>query len=80
MVTDCGADPDYGFEDLANLMRLARIDHQVELRVNHAVVEDPAMQGVFGTPADLARPKPPSPAPCWWMRTRRAANCRPGSS
>ena len=61
VVTDCGADPDYGFEDLANLMRLARIDHQVELRVNHAVVEDPAMQGVFGTPADLARPEATEP-------------------
>ncbi len=27
---DCGADPNYSFQDLANLMRLARIDHGAE--------------------------------------------------
>ena len=29
---DCGADPNYAFEDLANLMRLARIDHGAEFQ------------------------------------------------
>lgn len=29
---DCGADPDYQFEDLANLMRLARIDLNAEFK------------------------------------------------
>lgn len=72
VVTDCGADPDYGFEDLANLMRLARIDHQVELRVNTAVVEDPAMLGVFGTPGDLARPE--ASEPCAMLVDARTAS------
>jgi hypothetical protein len=57
VVTDCGADPDCNFDDLANLMRLARIDHGVELRINTAVVDEPALQGVFGLPSDLARPE-----------------------
>lgn len=32
IVADCGADPDYRFEDLENLVRKARIDLQAEIR------------------------------------------------
>jgi len=54
---DCGCDPDYSFKDLANLMRLARIDHGLELRINEDVADDPLLGKVFGRPSDL-RPAP----------------------
>jgi hypothetical protein len=50
---DCGCDPSYRFGDLANLMRLARIDHRLELRVNEQVASDPVLGTVFGKPGDL---------------------------
>lgn len=56
VVCDCGCDPGYGFLDIANLMRLARIDHRLELAVNEAAAADPVLGKVFGRPADLAAP------------------------
>jgi len=53
VVCDCGCDPDYSFRDLANLMRLARIDHGLELRINEQVAADPLLGKVFGRPSDL---------------------------
>ncbi|MBI2401724.1 MAG: hypothetical protein HYV20_03080 [Gemmatimonadetes bacterium] len=32
VVCDCGADPEYGFEDLGNLVRKARVDYGAEIR------------------------------------------------
>jgi hypothetical protein len=55
VVCDCGCDPDYRFGDLANLMRLARIDQRLELRVNEQVANDPLLGAVFGKPGDLTR-------------------------
>jgi hypothetical protein len=55
VVCDCGADPDYGFDDLANLIRLARIDHSVEIRVNTEVTQHSSLQRVFATPAAFIR-------------------------
>lgn len=55
VVCDCGADPDYLFGDLANLIRLARIDHQLEIRVNADVVKNAALLGTFGTPESFRR-------------------------
>ena len=56
-VCDCGADPDYRFGDLGNLIRLARIDLGVDVSV-----EDPASFGpgnplrdVMGGTADFRR-------------------------
>ncbi|MET0517413.1 MAG: hypothetical protein ABW005_01140, partial [Burkholderiaceae bacterium] len=50
LASDNGADAGYGFADLANLIRLARIDLGVEI----AVVRDfggwPVLASVFGTP------------------------------
>ncbi len=34
IATDCGADPDYEFEDLANLIRKCRIDLGIEIQIN----------------------------------------------
>ena len=55
VVCDCGADPDYRFDDLANLMRLARIDHGVELVVNRDVAAHPLLGRRFGTPESFTR-------------------------
>ena len=57
VASDNGADPTYAFADLANLIRLARID----LRVDISVVSDfagwPRLINVFGKPDDfLDRP------------------------
>jgi Patatin-like phospholipase len=51
---DCGCDPNYGFRDLANLIRLARIDHGLELRVNEDIAKDAKLGAVFGRPDDLS--------------------------
>lgn len=50
---DCGADPQYTFEDLANLTRLARIDFGIELCVDTAIAGRKELGQVFGTFADF---------------------------
>lgn len=52
---DCGADPDYQFDDLANLIRLARIDFNIDIEVDEDVTTNIARLGAFlGTAAQLA--------------------------
>ena len=64
VLCDCGCDPDYAFADLANLIRLARIDHGLEIRLNEAALLDPQLQSRFGRPEDFRRKKDqPRPAP-----------------
>jgi hypothetical protein len=54
LMCDCGADPEYRYKDLANLVRLARIDFQLELEVDHGVARTPsALAGVFGIPDNM---------------------------
>ena len=50
---DCGADPEYKFDDLANLARLARIDHGLELEVDMDAACDEDLGKVFGTFSDF---------------------------
>lgn len=50
---DHGADPEYRFDDLANLIRLARIDLQVDVEVEESVREHPLLGRWFGVPADF---------------------------
>jgi hypothetical protein len=60
VVCDDGCDPEYKFEDLANLVRLARIDHEVEVEVDDDIVKDAELGKVFAMPkqfADLAAGK-----------------------
>jgi hypothetical protein len=54
VVCDDGCDPDYKFEDMANLIRLARIDHDVEVEVDDDIVKDAELSKVFATPELLA--------------------------
>jgi hypothetical protein len=55
VVCDNGRDSDYQFADLANLIRLARIDFRLEIEVDTAVTQQDSLKGVFGTPADFAK-------------------------
>lgn len=57
---DDGADPDYGFGDLANLVRLARIDHETEIVVDRDVADAPYLRDVFGTPEEFRSRRPRS--------------------
>jgi len=54
VVCDCGADLPYQFEDLANLIRLARIDFGIEIEVDTGVMDDPELRNAFGLPSELA--------------------------
>jgi hypothetical protein len=55
VLCDCGADPEYLFGDLANLVRLARIDYQLELRVNTDVLTHPELKKYFAKPESFRR-------------------------
>ena len=52
---DCGCDPDYEFQDLANLTRLVRIDHGLEIRVNRRARGESLLNQVFAAPDDFRR-------------------------
>lgn len=55
VVADCGCDPDYQFEDLANLTRLVRIDHGLEMRVHKRAHGEALLNQVFARPEDFKR-------------------------
>jgi hypothetical protein len=58
---DCGADPLIRFDDLANLIRLARIDFGLEIQVDESVTGSLSqLRHIFGTPEELAQPQPGS--------------------
>lgn len=54
LASDSGADPNYAFGDLANLIRLVRIDFGLELSVVRDFKAWPVLAGVFGAPEDFA--------------------------
>ncbi|NBF13243.1 hypothetical protein [Pseudomonas sp. Fl4BN1] len=53
---DCGCDPDYQFDDLANLVRLARIDQALEIREDPGVLEHPQLKAVFASLEQFRQP------------------------
>ena len=56
VMCDCGADPDYRFDDLANLIRLARIDHGIEIKINRDVLATGhPLNKYVGAPEDFQR-------------------------
>lgn len=65
---DNGADPDYAFDDLANLIRLAKIDFHLDIRIvdprDIDTTRPPfeALKRLFGTPEKF-RTAPPARAP-----------------
>jgi predicted acylesterase/phospholipase RssA len=53
---DCGADPSYRFDDLADLIRLARIDFGIDIDVDESVTASLSrLRHVFGTADELSR-------------------------
>lgn len=54
VVCDDGCDPVYRFGDLANLIRLARIDFRAEIEVDMSITADARLGKVFGVPADFS--------------------------
>lgn len=64
VVCDSGCDPAYRFDDLTNLVRLARIDQQLEIRENHEVVNHPVLGQVFGTISQFQHPPEPGSRKC----------------
>ena len=50
---DDGADVEGHFPDLANLVRLARIDFELELEINQEICRDAVLGRTFGRPEDL---------------------------
>jgi hypothetical protein len=57
VVCDCGCDHPYQFEDLANLIRLARIDFGIELTLDEGVAGVDKLKDVFGSPVEVAKKK-----------------------
>lgn len=54
VVCDSGCDPHYRFDDLTNLIRLARIDQALEIKVDTAVLGNPILAPYFGKLEDFA--------------------------
>ncbi|MCU7647589.1 patatin-like phospholipase family protein [Pseudomonas piscis] len=53
---DSGCDPDYRFDDLANLVRLARIDQALEIREDPGVLQHPLLKTVFASQEQFRQP------------------------
>jgi Patatin-like phospholipase len=53
VLADCGADPDYAFDDLENLVRKARIDLQAEVRFQKPRGPDTPLLPISNTTQDL---------------------------
>ncbi|AZD08561.1 hypothetical protein C4K26_3158 [Pseudomonas chlororaphis] len=58
VLCDCGADPSYQFDDLANLIRLARIDQALEIEEDLGVHEVSLLAPYFGHTANFSHPGP----------------------
>ncbi|HEX5420380.1 MAG TPA: hypothetical protein VFY39_10300, partial [Gammaproteobacteria bacterium] len=54
VLCDNGCDPDYEFNDLGNLIRLARIDFQLEIEVDEEICRRSDLGRDFGVAADFA--------------------------
>jgi hypothetical protein len=54
VLADCGADPDYHFGDIEDLVRKARIDLGVRIEFQRPRSERPPVLAAFGSLADLA--------------------------
>lgn len=59
LACDCGQDPDWAFDDVANLVRKARADFQAEIRFmsreEMGEMVDAALRAYLGTPAEFER-------------------------
>lgn len=53
VVCDCGCDANYQFDDLANLIRLARIDQSLEIEVDTDILSHKILGPIFGNVCDF---------------------------
>jgi hypothetical protein len=53
VVCDSGSDPDYSFQDLTNLIRLARIDQRLEIKLDSQILSHPTLAPYFGRLEDF---------------------------
>jgi hypothetical protein len=60
VMCDNGCDPMYRFEDLANLIRLARIDFRLNIEIDTRIAAHDKLKQVFGVPEDFK----PADGPC----------------
>lgn len=56
VMCDCGADPKYQFDDLSNLIRLARIDQGLEIVEDEGIRKVPELARYFGGIQNFAKP------------------------
>jgi hypothetical protein len=74
---DCGADPGYRFDDLADLIRLARIDFGIEIEVDESATDSLShLRHVFGTAEELSQPRPGSNKCALLLNVFRSAAAR----
>lgn len=64
VLADCGCDPTYRFDDLANLSRLARIDHALDICEDRGVLADPVLGEVFASLDQFSQPVSPTARQC----------------
>ncbi|WP_097303571.1 patatin-like phospholipase domain-containing protein [Pseudomonas chlororaphis] len=64
VMCDCGADPSYQFDDLANLIRLARIDQALEIVEDLDVHRVPLLAPYFGHTRNFSHPGPDDSLRC----------------
>lgn len=64
VVCDCGCDPEYKFDDLSNLVRLARIDQSLEIREDTGVLANYTLEKVFGSLREFQQPASPDSDKC----------------
>lgn len=64
VLCDCGCDPTYQFDDLTNLIRLARIDHALEIREDTGVLTNSTLAKVFASISEFKNPPEPGSDKC----------------
>ncbi|MGE8413878.1 MAG: hypothetical protein ACN6QY_16100 [Pseudomonas sp.] len=77
---DSGCDPDYRFDDLANLVRLARIDQALEIREDPGVLQHPQLKALFASQEEFRQPATTASRQCALLLNvhARAAGCEAG--
>lgn len=64
VLCDCGCDPTYQFDDLTNLIRLARIDQSLEIKEDTGVLTNSTLANVFGSIGEFKNPPEADSSKC----------------
>jgi Patatin-like phospholipase len=71
VLCDNGEDHLYQWDDLANVVRIARIDHGIDVELDQDALADPALKAVLATPEELRRLAPGETDKCASLFTVR---------